>query len=115
MQTVAETSLFVKQADALFSEAERRELIDFLAVNPLLGDEIPGAGGVRKLRIGAKGKGKRGGARVIYYWYSEDAPLYALLVYGKNENVDLKPEEAKAVAAFAKAIKAANRSRSGAK
>lgn len=107
MQTVAETPLFIKQAADLFSEDERKELIDFLAANPQIGDEIPGTGGVRKMRFAAKGKGKRGGARVIYYMYSDDA----LLAYGKNEKVDLKPDEAKAVAAFAKAIKAANRSR----
>jgi len=89
----------------LFTDDERKDLIDFLATNPQAGDEIPGAGGVRKLRFGAKGKGKRGGARVIYDWYSDDAPIYALLVYGKNEKTDLKLEEAKAVAAFAKAIK----------
>lgn len=59
MQTVAETSLFVKQAAALFTDDERKDLIDFLATHPQAGDEIPGAGGVRKLRFGAKGKGKR--------------------------------------------------------
>lgn len=68
MQTVAETPLFIKQAAELFSEDERTELIEFLAANPEVGDEIPGAGGVRKMRFGAKGKGKRGGARVIHYW-----------------------------------------------
>lgn len=47
MQTVAETSLFVKQATALFTDDERGDLIDFLATNPQAGDEIPGAGGVR--------------------------------------------------------------------
>ena len=81
-------------------------LIDYLAANPLIGDEIPGAGGVRKVRFGAKGKGKRSGVRVIYYWYSDDAPLYALLVYGKNEKTNLTADETKAVAALAKAIKA---------
>lgn len=111
MQTVAETPLFIKQAADLFTEEERQELIDFLAINPEIGDEIPGTGGVRKIRFGAKRKGKRGGARVIYYWYSDDAPIYALLAYGKNEKVDLRPEEAKAVSVFAKAIKAANRSK----
>lgn len=111
MQTVAETPMFVRQAAALFTEEERKELIDFLATNPQAGDEIPGAGGVRKVRFGAKGKGKRGGARVIYYWYSDDAPIYALLAYSKNEKTDLSPNEAKAVAAFAKAIKAVYRSK----
>jgi mRNA-degrading endonuclease RelE of RelBE toxin-antitoxin system len=111
LQTVAETPTFMKQAEELFTEEERKELIDFLAANPQSGDEIPGAGGVRKLRVAAKGKGKRGGARVIYYWYSDESPIYALLAYGKNEKSDLKPDEARAVAAFAKAIKAANRSK----
>jgi mRNA-degrading endonuclease RelE of RelBE toxin-antitoxin system len=71
MHTVAETPLFIKQAAEVFTE-KRRELIDFLAANPQAGDEIPGAGGVRKLRFAAKGKGKRGGARVIYHWYSDE-------------------------------------------
>jgi len=111
LQTVAELPSFTKQAAALFSDDERSQLIDFLAANPLVGDEIPGTGGVRKIRFGAKGKGKRGRARIIYYWYSEDAPLYALLAYGKNEKTDLTADEARAVAAFAKQIKAAHRGR----
>ena len=76
----------------------------------MVGDEIPGAGGVRKGRVPAKGKGKQGGARVIYYWYSDDAPIYALAVYAKSVKLNLTPSEKKAVAAFAKAIKAAHRS-----
>ena len=47
MQTVVETPTFMRQADKLFSEDEKRELIDFLAKNPLAGDNIPGTGGVR--------------------------------------------------------------------
>ncbi len=65
MQTVAETPTFSRQADKLFREDEKRELINFLAENPLAGDEIPGTGGVRKLRFAVPGRGKRGGARVI--------------------------------------------------
>ena len=67
MRTVAETPIFSRQIDKLFSEDEKRELIDYLAENPLAGDEIPGTGGVRKVRFAASGRGKRGGARVIYY------------------------------------------------
>ena len=77
MQTVAETPTFSRQADKLFSEDEKRELIDFLAEHPLAGDEIPGTGGVRKLRFAAFGRGKRGGARVIYYYLDEAMPVYA--------------------------------------
>jgi hypothetical protein len=60
MQTVAELPSFIRQAAELFSEDERLELIDFLAANPLSGDEIPGTGGVRKLRFAASGKGNAG-------------------------------------------------------
>lgn len=97
--------------DDLFTDEERSDLISFIAANPLAGDEIPGAGGVRKLRFGAQGKGKRGGARVVYYWYSDDAPIYALAVYGKGQKTDLAAAEIKAVSAFAKAIKALHRSK----
>jgi hypothetical protein len=52
------------------------------------------------------GKGKSGGVRVIYYFYDQDLPIYALLIYGKNERADLTAEQRKAVAAFAAEIKA---------
>ena len=74
MQTVAETPTFTRQAAKLFNEDEKRELIDYLAENPLAGDEIPGTGGVRKLRFGALGRGKRGGARAIYFYGGERMP-----------------------------------------
>lgn len=85
-------------------------MIDFLAANPYAGDLIPNTGGVRKVRVPASGRGKRGGARVIYYVFDEDAPLYALLVYAKNQSTNLTVDEAKAVSAFAEAIKAQYRS-----
>ncbi len=109
MQTVAETPTFSRQADKLFSEGERRELIDFLAENPLAGDEIPGTGGVRKLRFAAFGRGKRGGARVIYYYLDETMPVYALLAYGKTAKTDMTPDERRTVAKLAAALKAARK------
>ena len=80
MQTVAETSVFVRRAENLPSEIEHTELITFLATFPAAGDEIVGTGGVRKLRFAAKGKGKSGGVRVIYYFFNEHMPIYALLI-----------------------------------
>jgi len=109
MQTVAETSLFIRQAEAIFTPEEKSEVIDFLASNPLEGDEIPGTGGVRKVRVAAHGKGKSGGARIIYYFYSENAPIYALLAYGKNRKANLTPDEARVVTDFARRIKAMER------
>jgi hypothetical protein len=109
MQTVAETPTFTRQAGKLFDEDEKRELIDFLAENPLAGDEIPGTGGVRKVRFAASGRGKRGGARVIYYYLDGTMPLYALLAYAKNARADMTPDEKRAVSALASALKAAQR------
>lgn len=106
MQTVVETPTFMRQADKLFSEDEKRELIDFLAKNPLAGDKIPGTGGVRKLRFSSSGRGKRGGARVIYYYLDEAMPVYALLAYTKATKIDLTPDERRAVSALAAALKA---------
>lgn len=109
MQTVAETPTFTRQAEKLFNEEEKRELIDFLAENPLAGDEIPGTGGVRKVRFAASGRGKRGGARIIYYYLDETIPLYALLAYAKNARSDMTPDEKRAVAGLAAALKTARR------
>lgn len=105
--TVAETAAFARLADKLWSEEERAELIDFVAHNPEAGDVIPGTGGVRKLRWARSGSGKRGGARVVYFYYRPDCPLYLLLAYAKAQATDLTADEKKAVAAFAASIKAA--------
>jgi hypothetical protein len=106
MQTVAETPIFTRQADKLFSDDEKRLLIEFLAQYPLSGDEIHGTGGVRKLRFSASGRGKRGGARIIYYYLDESMPLYALLAYAKNDQADLSPDEKRVVTGLAAALKA---------
>ena len=87
------TPTFTRQSDRLFSEEERNALIDYLADYPAAGDEIPGTGGVRKLRFAALGRGKRGGARVIYFYSGEDMPVYALLAYAKSARTNLSPSE----------------------
>jgi hypothetical protein len=110
-QTVAETPIFTRQTEKLFSEDEKQRLINFLAENPLAGDEIPGTGGVRKLRFAAPGRGKRGGARIVYYYLDASLPLYALLAYAKNDQGDLTPDERRSVAGIAAAIKAARKDR----
>lgn len=109
MQTVVETPSFIRRAEKLLSDGERDDLISYLAFNPLAGDLVVGTGGVRKVRFAAKGKGKSGGVRVIYYFHDRDLPIYALLIYGKNEHADLTPEQRKVVSEFAAAIKAARK------
>ena len=46
-------------------------------------------GGVRKVRWAAKGRGKRGGARIIYYFQNESLPLLLLNVFAKSQKIDL--------------------------
>ena len=113
--TVAETQAFIRAAEKIWSEGERAEQIDFVAHNPEAGDVIPGTGGVRKLRWGRAGSGKRGGVRVIYFYYRSDCPLYLLLAYAKSQASDLSPDEKRAVSALAAAIKDGADSQQGAR
>ena len=105
--TVAETHAFARSAARIWNEDELAELVDYVAHNPEAGDIIQGTGGVRKLRWSRPGSGKRGGARVIYFYYRPDCPLYLLLAYAKAQASDLTPDEKKAVAALAATIKGA--------
>ena len=103
--TVVETSVFARRAEKLLTSDEYEELILLLALRPLAGDEIPGTGGVRKLRFAARGHGKSGGVRVIYYYFDELNPVYALLLYGKNEQVNLTPVQKSEMPKLAATIK----------
>lgn len=106
MLTVIETAPFIRAAAALFSDDERLELITYLAANPFAGDEIRGSGGVRKVRFAIGGRGKSGGARVIYFVYNEDTPLLLLTCYGKNVQSTLSDAEVQAFAKLTAALKA---------
>lgn len=87
--TVIETPEFLQAAAHIMDAEERHSLVDYLAHNPRAGDLIPGTGGVRKLRWALQGRGKRSGARVIYFYYNDAIPLFALTAYAKNERADL--------------------------
>jgi hypothetical protein len=77
----------------VMTEEERAVLVDYLAYNPAAGDLIQGTGGVRKLRWGLEERGKRGGARVIYFFHSASTPLFVLTAYAKNEKADLSQKD----------------------
>src|SRR5688572_5232394 len=111
MQTVVETKPFNRRADEILQLGERLDLIAYLAANPLAGDVIVGTGGIRKLRWRAKGKGKSGGVRVIYYTYDEAQPIFALLIYGKNEADNLTADEKRTLSKVAAEIKSAAKAR----
>jgi mRNA-degrading endonuclease RelE of RelBE toxin-antitoxin system len=77
------------------TDSEYLELQTALILQPELGDVIPDTGGLRKLRWkeSRRGKGKRGGVRVIYYWYASGSLIYLLHIYSKSEQEDLSADE----------------------
>jgi hypothetical protein len=87
--SVVETPEFLAATRRIMGDEERSLLVDYLARSPLAGDLIAGAGGVRKLRWILEGRGKRGGARVVYYYHSDAMPIFALTAYAKNEQADI--------------------------
>ncbi len=103
--TVAETPLFMRQAEAVCDDAGREAFVEFIARNPEAGDVIPETGGVRKIRWARAGTGKRGGARVIYFYHDADRPLYLLMVYAKARQENLTADEKRAVRKLAEIIK----------
>jgi len=88
-----ETKKFTKKVVKLLSDEIYARLQIDLCNDPQLGEIIQGSGGIRKLRWAIEGKGKRGGARVIYYWAVSDGKILMLEIYKKNEKADLSKNE----------------------
>jgi hypothetical protein len=92
---IIETSSFTRRVTQLLSDDEYRELQATLVNRPKAGPVIPRSGGLRKLRWRASGRGKRGGARVIYYWATKQDHILMLFIYAKNESDDLTSDQIK--------------------
>ncbi len=88
-----ETNWFTKKVLEILTDEEYNKLQWRLIEFPDAGDIIKGSGGIRKIRQSAKGKGTRGGARVIYYFAAENQEIYMLDIYAKNEQTDLSIEQ----------------------
>lgn len=110
---IIEATPFTARLSGYLSEDHYRRFQAALIEDPQAGDVIPGSGGFRKIRWPdpRRGKGKRGGLRVIYYYFEEDEQLWLLTLYDKDEAADLSKEQR---AALQKAIvleKAARKAR----
>lgn len=90
-----ETPAFTEDAQALLPDDSYADLQLALAARPTAGDLIPGTGGLRKIRWRLPGHGKRGGARVIYYWRASQSQILLLAIYGKGTKDDLTAAEKK--------------------
>ena len=97
-----ETSTFARQITALLGDEDYGAFQSRLAANPDLGARIKGGGGIRKIRVAVGSRGKRGGARVIYYWAVRKDVILLLFAYPKNVSADLTPKQ---VAQLAKVVK----------
>lgn len=90
-----ETKLFTKLIYGYLIDDEFSDLQIVLSCNPEIGDIMRNTGGLRKVRWKAKGKGKRGGIRIIYYWYKSANKIFLLTIFAKNEVSDLSARERK--------------------
>lgn len=102
---ILETSGFTKRFDKLASEDVRLKLYHSLEQNPKAGDIIRGSGGIRKLRLARQGMGKRGGLRIIYYFYDARGLISLLTVYAKSDAENLPTKEIKQLRDVAETIK----------
>jgi len=101
--TFVESTDFSSERERFMDDAAFRAFQNELVAQPFRGDVMPGCGGLRKVRIGdpSRGKGKRGGARVIYLLIPEADRIDLLLVYGKDEQDDLTPAQKKTLKGLA--------------
>ena len=90
--------MFTRRITAFTSDEEYRRLQQAMLRRPTQGDVIEGTGGLRKLRWGEPGRGKRGSLRIIYYWHEARHLFLMLFVYRKNEQRDLSADQRKALA-----------------
>lgn len=90
-----EAPAFSRHREEYFEDEGFRKLQEGLAANPEAGDLIPAAGGIRKLRWKdfRRGKGKRGGLRIIYYCFLANEEIWLLTLYDKDQAVDLTKDE----------------------
>ena len=92
-----ESPVFTTSLRRHLDDERYRALQVALSLRPDQGPLIPGGGGLRKLRWGAEGRGKRGGIRAIYYWAVDEGLCYMVYLYAKNEQGDLTPTQIRAL------------------
>lgn len=94
LQTVVETPEYIKQSSSCMDEESRKGFIDYIACNPTTGELIQGTGGARKIRwTSCAHQGKRGGARIIYYYHDQNIPIFLFTAYAKNQKANITKDD----------------------
>lgn len=94
-RTIVCLPTFERSVQGLLTEEAQRYLELWLALHPRAGAVVPGTGGVRKTRVARSGRGKRGGARIIYYYHAARERVFLILAYAKTEQESLSMDEKK--------------------
>jgi hypothetical protein len=97
MYTVIETPVYANKVGGILTEDERDAFAAFVAANPTAGSVVRGSGGVRKVRWAQRGRGKSGGARVIYFNRLADGEIWLLTIYAKGERSRIPAHELKQI------------------
>ena len=100
LKTVMETPAYLAAAQGVLSVSERAEIVNMVAENPRIRSSL--GGGVRKVRLGRRDKGKSGGIRIVFLFSGEDIPAFLLTVFAKNNRADLSPRERATLVSSAK-------------
>lgn len=87
------------------NDAERQAAVDLISANPMAGEIVVGGGGIRKVRVAGRGKGKSGGYRVLTYFMTEGRPAYLLWVINKSMADSLSDAQTAALKDAAKDIR----------
>ncbi|MCY3808065.1 MAG: type II toxin-antitoxin system RelE/ParE family toxin [Gemmatimonadetes bacterium] len=105
------TRSYERAIGKLLSDADRRAMEAAIAADPRASPVIRGTGGIRKLRWGGSGKGKRGGVRAVYFRRAEPDAIYLLTAYAKADREDLSPADRKVLSRLVSEIKKEERDR----
>jgi hypothetical protein len=105
MITFTEHPVFTRRIMELLTDEEYRQFQSDLAAHPEAGDVIPGLGGLRKIRLALPGRGKRGGARVLYLLLVRVETVFLLYVFTKGEFEDLPPDKRRVIKRLVEEIK----------
>jgi hypothetical protein len=103
--TVVELETFARDVRKIWTEDELADFIFYMAANPMAGDTIPSTSGFRKIRWGREGTGKRGGVRVIYFFYDPMHPLLLTNIYAKSGKKNLTRAEVNGLRTLGAALK----------